>query len=262
MRDSVLWTSLAYLLYSGQVSANYASDYSRLCPGNNPVRVGTEVYTVSCDRTLASSLPIQKLVHIKDPTPEECARVCEQDRSNCFGMIWSDNACFQSLDPSDTQFTFTGSVVLTPPPLSGGKTPEQLEQEIKDCREELEEERRDPAAPPPGTNSLDLTDRGCNKQNDGKIFTYAGKKYKIRYGYTGNGKQYVGYPFNSSELTIQDCLKQCAFHTFTAPCKGVEFGSHCKLMFDWHEQHGEGAQLDLMPRSASSTPGCAAIQIQ
>ncbi|KAB8213344.1 hypothetical protein BDV33DRAFT_210300 [Aspergillus novoparasiticus] len=144
MHDSVLWASLASLLcFNYHVSADYANDYSRLCPGNNPVKVGTEEYTVSCDRTLAPSLPVQKLAHIQDPTPEECAQACEQDRSNCFSMIWSDNACFQSSDPNDTQFKFVGGVVLTPPAVSG-KTPEQWQQEVDDCtalKTQVEQER-------------------------------------------------------------------------------------------------------------------------
>ncbi|KAK6812290.1 hypothetical protein RU639_011765 [Aspergillus parasiticus] len=139
MRGSILWASLAYLLcFSRQALADYASDYSRLCPGNNPIKIGTEEYTVSCDRTLAPSLPVQKLLHIQDPTPEECARVCEQDRGNCFGMIWSDNACFQSSDPSDKQFNFDGGVVLTPSAMSG-KTPEQWQQEVENCEAKRDE---------------------------------------------------------------------------------------------------------------------------
>ncbi|KAE8151321.1 hypothetical protein BDV25DRAFT_138949 [Aspergillus avenaceus] len=133
MHKTALWTPLAYLLCLGNpTTADYTSDYNRLCPGNNPVSIGNTVYTATCDKTLGPMPPAQKLTNIQSPTPEECAQVCAQDGSSCSAMIWANNACFQSSDQSPTFYNAPGAVVLTPPP-SSGKTAEQLEAELNDC---------------------------------------------------------------------------------------------------------------------------------
>ncbi|KAE8150992.1 hypothetical protein BDV25DRAFT_139334 [Aspergillus avenaceus] len=263
MRDSILWTLPAsLLLFSTQTQADYTSDYNRLCPGNNPVTLGTTVYTVACDKTLGGAPPVQKIPHNPSPTPEECVQACEADRNDCSGLIWASGVCFQSSDASAPVFNAPGAVVLTPPP-SSGKTPAQLEQELRDCEAlntRLEAERDeykqqvedDPYAPPHGTNSLDLTDRACNLQNDERIFTYAEKQYRIRYGYKGNGKQQVGHAYKPSEVSLQGCLRQCAIQKI--PCKGVEFGTICTLMYE-----SPGTPVDIIPRTTSDSPGCAAI---
>ncbi|KAE8144514.1 hypothetical protein BDV25DRAFT_145533 [Aspergillus avenaceus] len=137
MRPTVHWISLACLLcFSHQTVADYNSDYQRLCTDNGPVSVGSNVYSVTCDRTLGPGLPVQRLGHRLNPTPEECAQVCEQNRGTCFGMIWANNACYESSDANGVLLNAPGVVVLTPPPLPGGKTPEQLAEELRNCETE------------------------------------------------------------------------------------------------------------------------------
>ncbi|KAE8147232.1 hypothetical protein BDV25DRAFT_142952 [Aspergillus avenaceus] len=241
MRTSVLWTTFTSLSYfGGHVSADYTSDYNRLCPGDNPVTLGT-VYTASCDKTLGPSLPVQKLGHKQSPTPEECAQVCEQDRSACSGVIWAKNACYISSDQNDSLFNAPGAVVLTPPPV--GVTPEQLKQEIKDCetdkakhlqekqnaelgrenyKKALQEEIKRNKLPPENNPDapLDLGNAGCNPKNHGKVFRHGSKRYLILYNHHYHyRKEWEIAHRTDKSVDLHQCIELCSRHS----CATVDF---------------------------------------
>ncbi|KAE8151792.1 hypothetical protein BDV25DRAFT_138506 [Aspergillus avenaceus] len=212
MHYSHLWTPLAYLLclstQATGVLADYNSDYKRLCPGNNPVTIGTTLYTVTCDKTMGGSAPVQKLGYKQNPTPEECAQECEKDRGTCTAMIWANKACFQSSDKGSSMLNAPGVVVLTPPPLPAGKTPEQLQKELGDCEAERDGYKVNLAADP--NSHLDPSNYYCNENNDDKIITFGSTKYVIKSNQIMDQWQgetlYKNYDYRGS---LRDCLSVC-----------------------------------------------------
>ncbi|KAE8168436.1 hypothetical protein BDV40DRAFT_294390 [Aspergillus tamarii] len=225
------------------LAQNHAAEFDRICPNTQTtqtreVELSTGFYaTYHCNKRpqIGQNANLGKLAA---NTPEECIQACKS-QPGCGQVAWVSGQAAGCYGARSSGIDIhQGSLIITyredcqkqnQPVVDKlnqdlQSTDAQLQQCLKDkqntaasltnCQNALNACQKKPSPNPNwGPNNLDPANGQCNQNNNGKIVTVGGKRYKISYNTAGKQQGfYVSWwtePSFAKQGTIENCLAVC-----------------------------------------------------